>query len=34
LKLSSGGETADVRVEGEGAVLDGRRMEFHATRAG
>jgi 3-methylcrotonyl-CoA carboxylase alpha subunit len=34
LKLSSGGETAEVRVEGESAMLDGRPVEFHPTRSG
>ena len=34
MKLSSGGETLEVRVEGESAVLDGRAVAFHATRAG
>src|SRR5207244_4505389 len=29
-----GGETRDVRVDGESAVLDGRSVAFHATRAG
>ena len=34
MKLSSGGETVEVRVEGENAVLDGRPVAFHPTRAG
>ena len=34
MKLSRGGETVDIRVEGENAVLDGRAVAFHATRAG
>jgi len=34
MKLSSGGETVEVRVEGESAVLDGRRVVFRAIRAG
>jgi 3-methylcrotonyl-CoA carboxylase alpha subunit len=34
MKLSRGGETAEVRVEGGSAVLDGRPVVFHATRAG
>ena len=33
MKLSRGGEMAEVRVEGESAVLDGRPVMFHATRA-
>jgi biotin carboxyl carrier protein len=34
VKISSGAVTADVRVEGEKAVLDGRPVAFTATRAG
>jgi 3-methylcrotonyl-CoA carboxylase alpha subunit len=34
MKLSSGGETVEVRVEGENAMLDGRTVAFHAARAG
>ena len=34
MKLSSGGETVEVRVEGESAVLDGRPVVFHAVRSG
>ena|SRR5438552_611654 len=34
MKLSSGGETVEVRVDGESAVLDGQRVVFHAVRAG
>ena len=34
MKLSRGEETAEVRVEGESALLDGRPLAFHATRAG
>ena len=34
MKLSRGGETAEVRVEGESAVLGGRPVAFHATRPG
>ena len=34
MKLSCGGETVEVRVEGESAALDGRPVAFHATRPG
>src|SRR5260221_3532849 len=34
MKLSSGGETVEVRAEGGAAVLDGRPVTFYATRAG
>ena len=34
MKLSRGGETAEIRVDGERAVLDGRPVVFDATRAG
>ncbi len=32
MKLSSGDEAADVRIEGESALLDGRRVTFEASR--
>jgi 3-methylcrotonyl-CoA carboxylase alpha subunit len=34
MKLSRGDETAEVRVEGEVAVVEGRRVVFHAARPG
>jgi acetyl/propionyl-CoA carboxylase alpha subunit len=34
MKLSSGDETVEIRVEGQSAVLDGRPVAFYATRAG
>jgi 3-methylcrotonyl-CoA carboxylase alpha subunit len=34
MRLSCGGQTAEVRVEGESAVIDGRPVAFHATRPG
>ena len=34
MKLSRGDETADVRLEGEVAVIEGRRVAFHALRPG
>lgn len=34
MKLSRGEERAEVRIEGESAILDGRPLAFHATRAG
>jgi biotin carboxyl carrier protein len=34
MKLSSGDEAAEVRIEGGIAVIEGRRVPFEATRAG
>jgi 3-methylcrotonyl-CoA carboxylase alpha subunit len=34
MKLACGDETSEVRLEGEGAVLDGRPVAFSAVRAG
>ena len=32
MRLSAGDEAADVRIEGESALLDGRRVRFEASR--